>query len=106
MAADPDARSFLQSGPNVIFDYQGKVIAVQDTGNQSQDPNATDEEAGQHNPDPDPTGGETARLSDRSAPRDTQRNKPTICLAPYAVTTLLGLAAVVAKNHFFKPRLG
>ena len=106
LAADPDARSFLQTSPNVIFDYQGEVIAVQDTGNQSQDPNATDEDTGQHDPDPDPTGGETARLSDRSASRDTQRSKPAICLAPYAVTTLLGLAAVVAKNHFSKPRWG
>jgi Ca-activated chloride channel family protein len=30
LAQDPDARAFLQSGPNVIFEYQDQVIAVQD----------------------------------------------------------------------------
>jgi Ca-activated chloride channel family protein len=29
LAADPALRSFLQSGPNVIFAYQGEVISVQ-----------------------------------------------------------------------------
>jgi Ca-activated chloride channel family protein len=32
LAKDPEARQFLQSGANVIFKHDGKVIAVQDTG--------------------------------------------------------------------------
>jgi hypothetical protein len=30
LAADPDARLFLQSGPNVVFAHQGEVIVVRD----------------------------------------------------------------------------
>ena len=30
LADDPEARPFLQSGTNVIFSYQGKVVSVQD----------------------------------------------------------------------------
>jgi Ca-activated chloride channel family protein len=34
LAKDPAARTFLQSGPNVVFNYQGKVISVQDAEQQ------------------------------------------------------------------------
>jgi Ca-activated chloride channel family protein len=30
LAADPEARAFLQGGPNVLFSYQGHVVAVRD----------------------------------------------------------------------------
>jgi Ca-activated chloride channel family protein len=32
LAEDPEVRSFLQSGPNVVFAYKGQVIAIQDAG--------------------------------------------------------------------------
>jgi len=32
LADDPEARPFLQSGPNVVFTYQGQVVSVQDSG--------------------------------------------------------------------------
>ncbi len=31
LASDPDARLFMQSGPNVVFSYQGQVVAVRDS---------------------------------------------------------------------------
>jgi len=33
LAADPEARPYLQSGSNVVFTYQGEVIAVRDPDN-------------------------------------------------------------------------
>jgi hypothetical protein len=32
LAGDPEARPFLQGGPNVVFTHQGKVVSVQDAG--------------------------------------------------------------------------
>jgi hypothetical protein len=32
LASDPRARAFLQSGPNVVFEHNGLVIAVQAEG--------------------------------------------------------------------------
>jgi Ca-activated chloride channel family protein len=48
LADDPAARPFLQSGPNVVFAYQGEVISVQDSegpieGHQEQDLIVTDQ---------------------------------------------------------------
>ncbi len=37
LAADPEARPYLQSGRNVVFAYQGEVIAVRDPNYQSLD---------------------------------------------------------------------
>jgi Ca-activated chloride channel family protein len=34
LADDPEARPFLQSGPNVVFTYQGEVISIQDAEQQ------------------------------------------------------------------------
>jgi Ca-activated chloride channel family protein len=40
LAKDPEARPYLQSGPNVVFAYQGQVIAVEDAlGHSSQEQN-------------------------------------------------------------------
>jgi len=41
LAGDPAARPFLQSGSNVVFSYQGQVIAVTDTGHQAPDAGIT-----------------------------------------------------------------
>jgi hypothetical protein len=35
LAQDPEARPHLQSGTNVIFGYQGQVIAIEDGGKES-----------------------------------------------------------------------
>jgi Ca-activated chloride channel family protein len=42
LAEDPDARTFLQSGPNVVFAYQGQVIAIQDAEHQGDPSGSTD----------------------------------------------------------------
>jgi len=47
LAEDPAVRPFLQSGPNVLFAYQGEVISVQDAGETAGDTPASD------NPAPD-----------------------------------------------------
>jgi len=41
LAADPDARAYLQSGTNVIFAYRGKVVSVQDPAHQGNQPGST-----------------------------------------------------------------
>jgi len=38
LAADPGARPFLQSGRNVVFEYQGQIISVQDSDYQVPEP--------------------------------------------------------------------
>jgi Ca-activated chloride channel family protein len=37
LAADPQVRPFLQSGPNAVFGYSGEIIAIRDTGLQPSD---------------------------------------------------------------------
>ncbi len=37
LAADPDLRPLLQSGPDVIFAYEGSVIAIQDSGESTEE---------------------------------------------------------------------
>ena len=75
LAEDPAARPFLQSGPNVIFAYQGQVISVQDAEHQSHDPGAT----------------------------DTQTSDPTTGLASRVVTMLVSLLTAVIKYYLLKP---
>jgi len=40
LAADPEARPYLQSGRNVVFAYQGQIIAIQDTSALSSEPDS------------------------------------------------------------------
>ncbi len=42
LAEDPAARTFLQSGPNVVFTYQGQVISVQDPEHQGDQSGSAD----------------------------------------------------------------
>jgi hypothetical protein len=37
MAKDPSANQILQAGPNVLFEYNGKVIAIQESVSPMQD---------------------------------------------------------------------
>lgn len=79
LAADPEARPFLQSGRNVVFAYQGQVIAVRD-------PDAPDTQVPDH-PQKDPvdtpvhpSDGESH--SPRSAGLDLAARRATDLLLP------------------------
>ncbi len=45
LADDPEARPFLQSGPNVVFNYQGQVVSVQDSGRTTDPSGSADDPA-------------------------------------------------------------
>jgi Ca-activated chloride channel family protein len=45
LADDPEARPFLQSGPNVVFNYQGQVVSVQDSGHPGDPSGSADDPA-------------------------------------------------------------
>jgi Ca-activated chloride channel family protein len=53
LAAEPEARSFLQSGRNVVFAYQGQVIAVQDPDSQTTGPHGPEALANTQSQGPD-----------------------------------------------------
>ena len=38
LASDPEARAYLQSGANVVFEFQGEIISIQDPDYQAPDP--------------------------------------------------------------------
>ena len=123
LAADPAARSFLQSGPDVLFTYQGRVISVQDPGHRSEGSDATDQDSEQPSYGSDPTvqepdsgsrAGSTpaqnagqeasdARLSRVADATRAQNGISSVCLGLYAMTALFTLA-IVAANRCARPR--
>ncbi len=62
LARDPAARPFLQSGSNVVFSYQGQVIAVTDSGYHAPDAGKTSYQPDSASP------GRTLAAGDASAP--------------------------------------
>jgi Ca-activated chloride channel family protein len=107
LAADPEARPFLQSGQNVVFEYQGQIISVRDPDYQA----------------PEPVKQETkapAQVLARTLPSDGQGPRSTGLallaargllgvILPLAViasmTMVLGLMAlVVVVRYALKPR--
>ena len=101
LAADPEVRPFLQSGQNVVFEYQGKVISVQDPDYQAPEPVKQEIEA-------------PVQVTAGQGPRSTGLALPTArgllgVILPLAViigmTMVLGLMAlVVVVRYAFRPR--
>jgi Ca-activated chloride channel family protein len=131
LASDPAARPFLQSGPNVIFAYQGEVISIQEPEHQRQDsdvtnrtsehqdqetqlaldrsgarPPVTDQDSEQPGRLSDVTGQDMGQQNRRPDPAGAQKSGPRVCFGLYAPAMLLGLLAVATGRHFSKPQLG
>ncbi len=84
LARDPAARSLLQSGSNVVFSYQGQIIAVTDSGYQFP-------AAGQPSYQPDsPDSPLPGRSSAAAAP-----SVPVVRWAVLGTVLLFGLLAVL-----------
>jgi Ca-activated chloride channel family protein len=77
LAADPEARPFLQSGRNVVFAYRGQVLAVQDAGDQG----------------PGSGGSKAPVNAQATAPDSGQRGPRTRSLALHAVAELVRVLA-------------
>jgi Ca-activated chloride channel family protein len=95
LAADPEAREFLQSGPNVVFEYQGEVIAVHDPGYEPPD-KLTQQTSGDApavitNRSGDP-GVQATNLSHSMVPKLLGLWLPMLVVA--GLVTLVGLGAV------------
>ncbi len=103
LASDADARSFLQSGVNVVFSYQGQVVSVQDGEYGSEKIGETDEDAESPSRLPDSTGGGTGRRQDRAESVEARKGAPRLCLAPYAIILPLSVTAVALNR---RSRLG
>jgi Ca-activated chloride channel family protein len=94
MAADPEVRTFLQGGANVVFEYGGEVIAVRDGDGRSFDPQGKEAPA---------TGQTAVRDAGRGGVRSEGLGLPVApellglvaCLVPLVATALLGLVVVV-----------
>ncbi len=114
LAKDPAVRSFLQSGLNVIFAYQGQVISVQESKHQNEGPDTTDQGSDQQSGDSDATdqdseqqghlsdstGQNTEHRAYHSGITGVQKIALVGCLAPYAAAMLLGLLVVGAKCYW------
>jgi Ca-activated chloride channel family protein len=95
LAANAEARPFLQSGRNVIFEYQGEVIAIQDAEHDAPGPEQVA-----------PFTGQTVEPgTDKSTPRNNVPSQRTVSdlvvrlvwLVPIAATAMmLVLAALTA----------
>jgi Ca-activated chloride channel family protein len=95
LAADPEAREFLQSGSNVVFEYQGEIIAVRDPNYEPPDkPNskAPDGELPAIPQQPANPGGQAANRPFSVAPSLLNLWLPLLLLV--GVVMLLGLGAV------------
>jgi hypothetical protein len=115
LAADPEIRRFLQSGPNVVFAYQGQVIEVRDAEDQDHQSDGRDTQASV-------SGSPTLREPDdravmpdpKKGPSSSPDNRPMIMPPSFLVSwllsvtlaLLLGLAAVGAIAFYLLwPRL-
>jgi Ca-activated chloride channel family protein len=86
LARDPDARPFLQSGSNVVFSYQGKIIAVVDSGYRAPDASITS----YHQDSPD------SPAHNRSAARAGVGTRvPVVRWAVLGAVVLVGVSAVL-----------
>ena len=96
LAADPEARIFLQSGRNVVFGYRGQIIAVRDRDQQP----TTDSPQTQAN-----TPSSMAPdlfSSGRALHPVLERLSLLACLAAFGVAGMLpGLVAVAAVARYF-----
>lgn len=84
LAADPEVRPFLQGGPNVVFAYQGEIIAVHAPDYQAPDPGSQDTPI-------------KAPINVPSAVRDTDsRGGGLASTSPFGLPGLLGLLVPLA----------
>jgi Ca-activated chloride channel family protein len=105
LATDPQARPYLQSGTNVVFDYKGEVIAVRDQGYQPAEPVKSKVPAGSTAPGPD--AGTQVPRSGSSAPEPMALSLSLLwMLLPYTGGAMvLGLLAVAGIVYtLFRPR--
>jgi hypothetical protein len=71
LAGDPEARSYLQSGPSVVFAYQGQVIAVEDDSEETTlEPGQPPGQALSGHQHPSPDQGPSAGNGRPSAPAE------------------------------------
>jgi len=103
LAADPEARPFLQSGRNVVFAYQGQVVAVRDASYQVAAPAQKAPSDGQS------PAADGRRHGTRLAGPEPTATRLASVLLPLAilmaVVMVVGLAAVVVLLRFMmKPR--
>ena len=98
LAADPEARVFLQSGRNVTFVYQGQIISVQDSEVESvasdvvvhgSEGKGAQLEFNSLTPVPTP----------RPGPSRGQKGTSTLCVGPQVMALLFGLAVVVVRRY-------
>jgi hypothetical protein len=100
LAADPEVRPFLQGGANVVFAYEGEVIAIRDGDSRSSDPGSKEATAKVQIVVPD-AGRAGVRSEGLSLPVARELLGLVACLVPLAATTtLLGLVAVVVVVRY------
>lgn len=99
LAGDPSIRPFLQSGPNVVFSYQGQVVAVWDAGHQPEDVGNMEVPEDGQIPAGDPMAGslDTASSSGRAAISLLEALQRLLPLAALAALPCLVLVAAVIR---------
>ncbi|MGD2206700.1 MAG: VWA domain-containing protein [Anaerolineae bacterium] len=90
LAADPEAREFLQSGPNVVFEYGGEVIAVRTRGSQ-----ATEKD------DPRSPGSVSRAVTNQQGNLGVSPGDPSRSVSPVLLGLLLHLFALTGVAMLF-----